>query len=72
MKSKVPNATFDDATDVVGFVRYVKSAEEIAFVRESAQVAAAGLDALIKLARPGVDAGALYSDALSRSARAAQ
>ena len=66
VKSKVPNATFDDATDVVGFVRYVKSAEEIAFVRESAQVAAAGLDELIKLARPGVDAGALYSDALSR------
>jgi Xaa-Pro aminopeptidase len=66
VKSKVPNATFDDATDVVGFVRYVKSAEEIAFVRESAQVASAGLDELIKLARPGVDAGALYSDALQR------
>src|SRR6266850_2775391 len=64
--SKVPNATFDDATDVVGFARYVKGAEEIAFVRESAQVASAGLDELIKLARPGVDAGALYSDALSR------
>ena len=66
VKSKVPNATFDDATDVIGFARYVKSEEEIAFVRESAQVAAAGLDTLIKLARPGVDAGALYSDALSR------
>jgi len=66
VKSKVPNATFDDATDVVGFVRYVKSAEEIAFVRESAQVASAGLDELIKLARPGVDAGILYSDVLAR------
>src|SRR6266576_4478970 len=66
VKSKLPNATFDDATDVVGFARYVKSAEEIAFVRESAQVASAGLDTFIKLARPGVDAGALYSDALSR------
>ncbi len=64
--SKAPNAKFEDATDVVGFARYVKSEEEIAFVRESAQVAAAGLDELIKLARPGVDAGALYTDVLAR------
>ena len=54
---KVPNARFEDATDVIGLVRYVKSDEEIAFVRESTQVASAGLDELIKLARPGVDAG---------------
>jgi Xaa-Pro aminopeptidase len=62
---KVPNARFEDATDVIGFVRYVKSDEEIAFVRESAQVASAGLDELIKLARPGVDAGVLYADVLA-------
>lgn len=66
VKIKVPNATFDDATDVVGFARYVKSEEELAFARESAQVAAAGLDELIKLARPGVDAGVLYTDVLAR------
>jgi len=65
VKSKVPNATFDDATDVIGFARYVKSEDEIAFVRESTRVATAGLDTLIKLARPGVDAGALYSDVLT-------
>ena len=29
--SKLPNATFDDATDVVVLVRYVKSDEEIVF-----------------------------------------
>ena len=28
--SKVPNASFEDATDVIGLVRYVKSEEEIA------------------------------------------
>ena len=55
--SKVPNARFEDATDVIGMARYVKSAEEIQFVRRSAEVAAAGADELIKLARPGVDAG---------------
>jgi Xaa-Pro aminopeptidase len=64
--SKLPNATFQDATDVVGLVRYVKGDEEIAFVRHSAEIAAAGLDELIKLARPGVDAGVLYADVLAR------
>jgi Xaa-Pro aminopeptidase len=64
--SKLPNATFEDATDVVGLVRYVKSDEEIAFVRRSAAVASAGVDDLINLARPGVDAGVLYADVTAR------
>ena len=64
--SKVPNARFEDATDVIGLVRYVKSAEEIQFVRRSADVAAAGLDELISLARPGADAGVFYADVLAR------
>jgi Xaa-Pro aminopeptidase len=64
--SKLPDAAFDDATDIVGFLRYVKSDEEITSVRQSAEVAAAGVDELIKLARPGVDAGALYADVLAR------
>jgi Xaa-Pro aminopeptidase len=64
--SKVPNAVFEDATDVVGLVRYVKSEEEIAFVRRSTVVAAAGLDELISLAQPGVDAGVLYADVTAR------
>ena len=64
--SKLPNATFDDATDIVGLVRYVKSDEETVFLRRSAAVAAAGLDALINLARPGVDARVLYADVTAR------
>jgi Xaa-Pro aminopeptidase len=63
---KVPNASFEDATDVVGAVRYVKSDEEIAFMRQAAEVAGAGLDELIKLARPGADAALLYAGALQR------
>jgi len=62
---KVPKATFVDGTDIVGMVRFVKSAEEITFVRESANVATAGLKELIKLARPGIDAGELYADVLT-------
>ena len=64
--SKLPDATFDDATDIVGSVRYVKSDEEIASVRQSAEVAVAGGDEFIKLARPGIDAGVLYADVLAR------
>ena len=64
--SKLPDAHFDDATDIVGVVRYVKSDEGIAFVRQSAEVAAAGADEFVKLARPGVDAGVLYADVLAR------
>jgi Xaa-Pro aminopeptidase len=63
---KLPDAHFDDATDIVGTVRYVKSDEEIASVRQSAEVAAAGADELIKLARPDVDASVLYADVLAR------
>lgn len=64
--TKVPNARFEDATDIVGAVRYVKSDEEIAFVRRSAEIAAAGLEELIKLARPGADAGVVYAAVLAR------
>jgi Xaa-Pro aminopeptidase len=64
--TKVPNARFEDATDVIGMVRYAKSDEEIAFVRESVTVASAGLDELIKRAWPGADAGVLYADVLAR------
>jgi Xaa-Pro aminopeptidase len=64
--SKLPNAIFDDATDTVGLVRYVKSDEETVFLRRSAAVAAAGLDGLINLARPGGDAGVLYADVTAR------
>jgi Xaa-Pro aminopeptidase len=64
--SKLPDATFEDATEVVGQVRYIKSDEEIVFVRCSSAVAEKGLDELINLARPGVDAGVLYADVGAR------
>ena len=66
VKGKLPNARLEDATDVIGKVRYVKSTEEIEFIRRSAEVASAGLDELLKLARPGADAGVVYSAVLAR------
>jgi Xaa-Pro aminopeptidase len=64
--SKLPKATFDDATDVVGSVRYVKSDEEILFIRRSAEVAEKIIEEMIKLARPGVDAAVLYGAVVAR------
>jgi Xaa-Pro aminopeptidase len=64
--SKLPDAHLDDATNIVGAVRYVKSDEEIASVRQSAEVAAAGADEFVEVARPDVDAGVLYADVLAR------
>jgi methionine aminopeptidase len=64
--ARVPNASFHDATDVIGFARYVKSEEEISFIRESTRVATAGLEELIRLARPQIDAGTVYADVLAQ------
>jgi Xaa-Pro dipeptidase len=58
---RMPGATFDDATDVVGFVRYRKSDEEISFLKQAVAIAEAGIDEMVKLARPGLDAAVLYA-----------
>ena len=63
---RLPNAKFEDATDVVGFVRYVKSAEEIAAMRKAVEIAEAGLDDLTRAARPGADEAVLYARAMAR------
>lgn len=63
---RTPNATFEDATDVVGLVRYVKSDEEIACLRRSAEIAEAAVDEMIEVARPGVDEAALYARVMAR------
>lgn len=63
---RLPNAKFADATDMIGAVRFVKSAEEIAWLRRSAEVADAGIDELINLARPGVDAAVLWADVTAK------
>ena len=62
----LPNAKFADGTELIGAVRFIKSAEEIAWVRRSAEVAAAGVDELINLARPSVDAAVLWADVTAK------
>ena len=39
---ELPNATFEGATDAVGFSRYVKGDEEIACLRHAAAIAEEG------------------------------
>ncbi len=63
---RLPNATFADATDVVGFARYVKGQEEIDCLRRAAAMAEAGIEEMVELARPGVDAAVVYARAMGR------
>jgi Xaa-Pro aminopeptidase len=58
---RLPNATFENATDIIGYARYVKSEEQIACLRRGAAIAAAGIDKMIELAQPGMDEGILYA-----------
>jgi len=63
---RLPNATFENATEVIGYARYVKSQEQIACLRRGAAIASAGIDRMIELARPGMDEGLLYTRVMQR------
>src|SRR4029434_10243716 len=63
---RLPNATFENATEVIGHARYVKSEEQIACLRRGAAIAAAGIDKMVELARPGMDEGILYARVMQR------
>jgi len=63
---RLPNATFENATEAIGYARYVKSEEQINCLRRGAAIAAAGIDKMIELARPGMDEGILYARVMQR------
>jgi Xaa-Pro dipeptidase len=63
---RLPNATFENATEVIGYARYVKSAEQIACLKRGVAIAAAGIDKMVELARPGMDEGLLYARVMQR------
>ena len=62
----LPHATFENATDVVGAVRFVHSEEEIACLRRSSAIAEAGIAEMAEVARPGVAAASLYARVTER------
>lgn len=55
LQKALPEATFTDATALLDGVRMAKSAEEIAMVRETAEIADAAYELVLSLLRPGVD-----------------
>ncbi|HEY7164065.1 MAG TPA: M24 family metallopeptidase [Candidatus Binatia bacterium] len=62
----LPNATFENATEVIGYARYVKSEEQIDCLRRGVAIAAAGIERMVELARPGMDEGILYARVMRR------
>ncbi len=63
---RLPSATFEDATDVVGYARYMKGDEEIDALRRGAEIAAEGIAEMARTARPGVPAATVYARVMRR------
>jgi Xaa-Pro dipeptidase len=63
---RLPNAKFEDDHDVVGLARYVKSSEEVDCLRRGAAIAAAGIEEMVRVARPGLDETVLYASVMRR------
>jgi len=53
LKAALPDATFVDASDIVGRARVVKSPAELAHMRRAAQMTRAGVFAAVNAVRPG-------------------
>ena len=61
LRAALPAATFVDATSVLQEARAVKSAEEIAFIRQAVALAEAAAARMLTLARPGVAERTVYA-----------
>jgi len=54
LRRNLPNATFKDSTALVGWVRAVKSAREIDYMRQAARIVERAMQTGIDMIRPGV------------------
>jgi Xaa-Pro dipeptidase len=70
IKRELPQARIVSGTDVLGEARFVKSAEEIEFLRKATTVAEATLEAVVKHARPGVRERHVFAQMLYANADA--
>ena len=61
-----PNAQFEDASDVVGYARYVKSDEEIACLQRGSEMLESAIEVMIECARPGVELSEIYARSTRR------
>jgi Xaa-Pro aminopeptidase len=64
IRRALPQARFEDATDLMQEVRSVKSHEEIAFLEKAAAIIGKAIDALVEEARPGVPENYLIAEML--------
>jgi Xaa-Pro dipeptidase len=60
IKQQLPTADFVNATEVLQEAREIKSAEEIAFLRQAAAVAESAVTRMLEVARPGVSERKVY------------
>lgn len=58
---RLPKGRFEDATGILGYVRYVKSVEEIECLSQAVAIAEAGVEEMVEVARPGVEVAVLYA-----------
>lgn len=70
LRAAFPKAEFISASPILGAARYVKSAEEIEFLRKGTWVAEQMLDALVATARPGVRESLAFAKMMYASAAA--
>jgi Xaa-Pro dipeptidase len=70
LKAALPKAEFISASPILGTARYVKSDEEIAFLRKGTWVAEQMLAALVATARPGVREALAFAKMMYGSAEA--
>jgi Xaa-Pro aminopeptidase len=70
IKRELPHANVVTATDLLGEARYVKSEEEIDFLRKGTQIAEVTLDAVVKHARAGVRERHIFAQMLFANADA--
>lgn len=68
LKSKLPNATFADATALVNWQRMIKSDEEIAYMRKAANISNRIIDGIVERVEPGLQknemVAQIYGDAI--------
>lgn len=64
-----PNAKFGDATEAMAEVRSVKSAEEVAALRQAARIAEGSVLAAAKAARPGKSDREIYAEIVAHMLR---
>jgi Xaa-Pro aminopeptidase len=69
IRAALPQAKFDNATDLMQIVRSVKSAEEVAFIEKAAEIIGHAIEALIAYAKVGARENELIAEMLREIVR---